>query len=120
MCKGRIVEQGTHAELMELRAIYFDMVQQQSVQETTTTMAISDGISIQNEFGENAVPGKLLMEFDAKPTQTTATTPQGPRNPEPCSTWNLALFVHSLNRKDGLLIILGLLFSVIAGASHPV
>ncbi|KAJ3962699.1 hypothetical protein N0V92_000593 [Colletotrichum tropicale] len=117
MCKGRIIEEGTHAELMELRATYFDMVQQQSVRDNTAKQ-ISDGISVQSGPDETTGSGKLLLELDAKYPQPTTTMPQDPQGPS--STWNSALFVHNLHRKGRLQVNLGLVFSLIAGASHPV
>ncbi|KAF5494059.1 Sophorolipid transporter [Colletotrichum fructicola] len=117
MCKGRIIEEGTHAELMELRATYFDMVQQQSVQDNIAKQ-ISDGISVQSGPDETTGSGKLPLELDAKYPQPITTMPQDPQRPS--STWSLALFVHTLRRKGRLQVTLGLVFSLIAGASHPV
>jgi ATP-binding cassette subfamily B (MDR/TAP) protein 1 len=117
MRKGRIVEKGTHVELMELKQIYFDVVHHQGASETTEKVT-SEETSIRSDLDENTVSEVLPLNCDDKFTPATVTLLQGSQKPN--SMWSLAMFVHSLNRKDGLLVIFGLVFSLIAGASHPV
>ncbi len=117
MRKGRIVEEGTHVELMQLRTIYFDMVHHQGAHETTDKETLEE-TSTQSVLDENTISEILPLNFDDKSTPATGTLLQGPQ--EPSSMWSLVMFVHSLNCRDGLLVIFGLVFSLVAGASHPV
>ncbi|EMD59099.1 hypothetical protein COCSADRAFT_165319 [Bipolaris sorokiniana ND90Pr] len=117
MRKGRIVEEGTHVELMELRKTYFDMVNHQGAHKTTDKEILEES-SIQSDLEENAVSEILPLNSDDKSTPVTTTLQHDPQKPS--SMWNLAIFVHSLNPKDGLLVAFGLGFSLVAGASHPV
>ncbi|KAK2030382.1 P-loop containing nucleoside triphosphate hydrolase protein [Colletotrichum zoysiae] len=116
MSKGRIVEQGTHAELMEQRAVYFDMFQQQSVP-VTTHQDTPDMIPDQRHLGDEF--GSVQRSSDAEERHTEATIALLQHPQEPTTIRSLALFVHRLNKGNDLLILLGLVFSVVAGASHP-
>ncbi|KAJ5058639.1 P-loop containing nucleoside triphosphate hydrolase protein [Bipolaris maydis] len=117
MRKGRIVEQGAHVELMGLKSIYYDMVNHQGAHETKDKEVL-DEASIQSALEEATVSEILPLNFDDKPTPATVTPLQDLK--EPSSMWSLAMFVHSLNRKDSHFVIFGLVFSLVAGASHPV
>lgn len=117
MHKGRIVEEGTHVELMKFGTIYFDMVRHQGAHATADKETLEE-IYIQSVLDKNFVPGILPSNFANKSTPATVTLLQGPQ--EPSSMWRLAIFMHSINRKDIILLIFGLVFSLVAGASHPV
>jgi ATP-binding cassette subfamily B (MDR/TAP) protein 1 len=116
MRKGSVIEEGSHAELMRQGTVYFDMVHQQGADETANEDAPEEP-PIRMVSNENALLEKLPLDIEDKHTRAT-TLVQDPR--ERSSIWNLAVFVHSLNPKDGLLVLSGLAFSLIAGASHPV
>lgn len=114
MSKGRIAEQGTHAELLKRGSIYSDMVRQQSVQ-STLEGGTSNGIPSKSELDEKASSKQLQIAGGI--TERAVTMPEQAK--ESSSIWSLVRFVYSLNREDGVLIFLGLLSSVVAGASHP-
>ncbi|KAK1976431.1 P-loop containing nucleoside triphosphate hydrolase protein [Colletotrichum cereale] len=115
MSKGRIVEQGTHTELMKRASIYSEMVQQQSVHDDTEKEVV-DEASFRRGLEETSHSKSL--PFVKESAGDVATIPE--QAIESSSIWSLARFVYDLNNDDRILILFGLFFSIVAGASHPI
>ena len=113
MANGRIVEQGTHENLMNLGSIYSEMVRQQSVQDGLGH-GDSDERAHSSQSGEKA---RSQLSSTVEVRQGSAAT--SPSQKVSTSIWGLARFVYGLDPNSVPLILGGLGFSVVAGASHP-
>ncbi|EFW98992.1 ABC multidrug transporter mdr1 [Grosmannia clavigera kw1407] len=114
MSEGRIVEQGLHTTLMEYDGIYSKLIQHQSVQDPGRNRTEVD-VPLQEGVDKDVSPRH--SELIKQSTGSTATILE--EKTTASSIWSLALFVFGLNPKGRTLILLGALFSIVAGASHP-
>ena len=137
MQEGRIVEQGTHDELLARNAAYFNLVQAQRIGDHREAEE-----PLEDE--KNAVIEKQLSKV-----HTNSSTSDVPIDPEDeklalgkagtkssvssqvlhsrsqekekqYSLWFLIKFIASFNKTEWKLMCVGLLFSIFAGAGQPV
>ncbi|KAF2475413.1 leptomycin B resistance protein pmd1 [Lindgomyces ingoldianus] len=114
MAKGKIMEQGTHDELLNLGGIYQSLVQ---AQELSSKILPSGRVAIMEKEGEIVSdPEKLNL------VRTTTTKPVSIKAPtkddnEDYSTWELVKFSWSMNAKEHKIMLVGFLFCVLAGAA---
>lgn len=145
MSRGRIVEQGTHDELIDRRAAYYNLVEAQKIaaakeDQTEDDSAEDDGAEdwskTERELSRAATKDKggvfesdpddanLRSKLSRTQTEKSASsvvlqnrkTEEGKRYP----LWTLIKFITSFNKKEVHWMILGLFFAVIAGAGNPV
>ncbi|KPM43152.1 Leptomycin B resistance protein pmd1 [Neonectria ditissima] len=136
MAHGKIVEQGTHDELLQKQGVYFDLVTAQNIARRSDVPEDGEPSS-QNEEEEFVKPD--LKESWSKegdgvqgPGLTKAhrisTSPSaivlGPRidaSPEANhSLWASAKFIASFNKNEKIAMVTGLFFSIISGGGTPV
>ena len=126
MSRGRIVEQGTHDELLEKQGAYYNLVDAQRISaendeknaevtldepEEEMIQSSSPGKTFTNEKLERMATGKSISSAVLE-SRGTGSGPQ-------YSLWTLIKVVGSFNRKEVHLMLIGLFFSIIAGGGNP-
>ena len=126
MSRGRIVEQGTHDELLEKQGAYYSLVDAQRIsaendeKNAEVTLDDSEEEMIQSSSPEKTVTNEKLEPMTTGKSISSAVlesrgTDSGPRY----SLWTLIKVVGSFNRKEIHLMLIGLFFSIIAGGGNP-
>lgn len=108
------MEQGTHQALMQKGELYCQMVGNQNMQAAMPHALESDKTLTKQE----ALPKVVTMEVSSDFGHESGSQPDS-KPSAAVSIWSLALFVFRLNSKDLPLILCGLGFSIMAGASFP-
>ncbi|KAJ4859708.1 ABC transporter transmembrane region domain-containing protein [Trichoderma breve] len=127
MSHGRIIEQGTHVELINSKGHYFDLVSAQDILGT-------DALTIdtqEQQLGEKEqrlirdIPtdfgGDIKMHHVESPT--TEASQKADSNHEigkGYSLWTLIALIKSFNDPEWKIMITGIVFSIICGATYPV
>ncbi|KAF1836489.1 leptomycin B resistance protein pmd1 [Decorospora gaudefroyi] len=120
MALGRIVEQGTHHDLINQGGVYASLVQ---AQELTSKINPSNRISLLNDpekpMDSQAEENKLVLartatsapsEFLAKKNQTD----------KEYGTWELIKFSWEMNKGEHMTMTIGLVFSFLAGCNPAI
>ncbi|KAK5130751.1 hypothetical protein LTR08_001696 [Meristemomyces frigidus] len=133
MTAGRIVEQGTHDALIELKGAYYNLVVAQMIAQQNTSED-EDGTPILDEKDANvlATPADEEKEFEADPddlelgrtkTQQSVSSKVLKNNQQPVdhkySLWQLIKLVGSFNKNEWYFMAIGLFSSIINGAGNP-
>ncbi|KAL3486456.1 P-loop containing nucleoside triphosphate hydrolase protein [Aspergillus germanicus] len=122
--RGRIVEEGSHEELIEKAGAYYRLFEAQRIRQDIAegNRAISpisfmtdDTSQTRFGFGSLADVSLIPMNVDEKSSETTPLREQK----RPPAIWSLLRMVAGLNRPEIKLMSLGLLCSVLAGGGTP-
>ncbi|KAH7130253.1 P-loop containing nucleoside triphosphate hydrolase protein [Dendryphion nanum] len=113
MAKGRIVEQGTHDELIALRAVYHSLVQAQEL--TSKILPESKQIVTLQKEGEIVIQDEKL-ELTRTATTRAVSAKATPTTHKDQTTWQLAKFSWNMNSGEHLLLILGFILSFLSGS----
>lgn len=137
MSSGRILEQGSHDDLLERRGAYFNLVDAQRISEEREEQNFSEETARSDEMEEELVKASTLEKqrtFEPDPADLelgmnrTATGKslssvvlQGKKaGPQAqYSLWTLIKLVGSFNRQETYLMLIGLFWSIIAGGGNP-
>lgn len=138
MSRGRIIEQGTHDQLLEKRGGYFSLVEAQRIsadkeQEESVEVSASEEelekplskTSTGKNAGYQADPDdanlgeKLNRTVTGKSISSLALQSRKPGSRSPYSLWTLVKVTASFNRHDVTLMLVGLFWSIIAGGGNP-
>lgn len=138
MSQGRIVEQGTHDELLERRTAYYNLVEaqriaaqkeEQNAEETARldaqeeelyrpqTKQRSDAIEVDPD--DVNIGNKLNRTASEKSLSSVILQKRNADDGPRYSLWTLIKVVGSFNRKEPMLMLLGLFCSIIAGGGNP-
>ena len=127
MSRGRIVEQGTHDELLEKQGAYYNLVDAQRISaendEKLAEMTLDDS---DEEVTHSSSPEKTLTNeklermATGKSISSAVLESRGTGSGSQYSLWTLIKVVGSFNRKEVHLMLVGLFFSIIAGGGNPV
>lgn len=126
MSHGRIIEQGTHVELINSKGHYFDLV---SAQDILGSDALTIDAREQLEEKEQHLFDEIPTDFgsDIKmhhaESPTTEILQKATSNHETekgYSIWTLIALIKSFNDPEWKIMISGLIFSIICGATYPV
>ncbi|PHH55626.1 ABC transporter fmpD [Ceratocystis fimbriata CBS 114723] len=132
MSAGRIVEQGTHDELLELRGAYYKLV---SAQEISRSVEAKGSEEQERELAE--IDDQVTRELSRK--ETSAAAPESIKMTKSAtgmsfvgsftgsqkggehnySLWTLIKLIASFNRDEWPLMVGGLIFSMICGGGNP-
>ena len=135
MQEGRIVEQGTHDELLDRRSAYFNLVTAQRIGEQSmeddpereeAVMVEKELTRVQSSMSGSKIPVDPDDEKLALGKSTTGNSissrilvnhshDDGHR----FSLWFLIKFIASFNKSDWMFMILGLTFSIVSGGGQP-
>jgi ATP-binding cassette, subfamily B (MDR/TAP), member 1 len=122
MEKGRVIEQGTHDELMTRQGAYHKLAKAQQFtgefkrqRRSEYEIEVEKAFSIE-DFNWDAdrltlLSNRSLLMGDVSPTENTTTNQY--------SLWTLIKQVVSLNREEIPIALVGLFFSIIAGGGIP-
>ncbi|KAL2787334.1 P-loop containing nucleoside triphosphate hydrolase protein [Aspergillus keveii] len=133
---GTITEQGTHDELVDHGGTYFKLVEAQRLNEEKEAAALDDEEDIDTEETKaeiariktaTSASSSLDDEEKAaigrtgthKSVSSAILAKKGPEKRQKYSLWSLLKFIASFNRPELLYMIIGLVFSVLAGGGQP-
>lgn len=145
MSQGRIVEQGTHDELLEKRGAYYNLVTAQAIaavnemtaeEEELLTKEETDGIllrksstrgSASKAAGPSGVPedpeddirAKLNKTQSQQSASSMALAARKKEAEQKYSLWTLIKVIASFNREEWKLMVIGFFFSAICGGGNP-
>lgn len=136
MQEGRIVEQGTHDQLLERQGAYYRLVEAQKIavvsgptEEEQATMDAEDELIRQNsktgkEFiadpDDVNIANKLNRTASAKSQSSLVLQQRKPESERDYSLWQLMKVIYGFNKKEAHYMLLGLFWSIICGAGNPV
>ncbi|KAM6523090.1 hypothetical protein FSOLCH5_003709 [Fusarium solani] len=136
MSEGRIVEQGTHNDLLERRGAYFNLVSAQNIaaaeEMTAEEQAVIDEehetilrkITTTNQGGiiadpDDNIAAKLDRTASSKSKSSLALQGQKTEDEQKYSLWTLIKLITSFNGPEWKLMLIGLFFSAICGGGNP-
>ncbi len=138
MSEGRIVEQGTHDELLEKRMAYYKLVEaqrisaekeEQDAEKTALLEEVDTEIHKTTSIGPNGTyeadpdDEKVRNKLDRTTTEKSASSVAIQKKSKDAgseySLWTLIKVVGSFNRKETWLMLVGLFWSIIAGGGNP-
>lgn len=145
MSQGRIVEEGNHDELLEKRGAYYKLVSAQKIaavneltaeeeaeiddmeegvlmRKTTTKSSYKDAVDTEAGYAvdpDDDIGARLNRSSTQKSASSLAFAARQKRAPQKYGLWALIKLIASFNKKEGKLMVVGLLFSAICGAGNP-
>ena len=128
MSQGRIIEQGSHDELLERKTAYYNLVEAQRISAANEEKQFEeDAHSVIDEVDleKSASPEKVAMREKLERTATGKSVSSAILEKKPSdrgrqySLWTLIKVVGSFNRPEAWLMLIGLLFSIVAGGGNP-
>jgi ATP-binding cassette subfamily B (MDR/TAP) protein 1 len=120
MALGRIVEQGTHQQLIELNSVYASLVKAQELTSKIKPVDRTSDISgSEKPMGVEADEEKLAL------VRTTTTAPsefltKKDESEKEYGTWELIKFSWKINKGEHFTMTIGLVFSVLAGSNPAI
>ncbi|KAF2488594.1 ATP-binding cassette transporter ABC4 [Lophium mytilinum] len=135
MDKGKIVEQGTHDQLLDKRGMYWSLVEAQRFASSETTEKFDEMGDLESEDSDNPFtdPSVTEVEFydhdmdkkisrrqSARSVSSQILGDELPEKPKTYSMWTILKFIWSFNIKEWKLMSTGLFFCIIAGGGNPV
>jgi ATP-binding cassette subfamily B (MDR/TAP) protein 1 len=138
MAEGRIVEQGTHDELLMRKGAYYSLVEAQKIAQTKELNpeeqaeidARDDELVRQKSLGEDTlgydedpddknVSNKLNRTQSAISQSSLALQRRHTEGQQEYSLWTLIKLIGSFNKTEVHWMLLGLIFSVVCGGGNP-
>lgn len=121
MSHGRVVEQGTHNDLLQKQSMYYELVEKQRMSTErgifVESNELSELLGLKSEGNES---DKCRLEVGqhqgAENCEKSSEVKAGSRE---YSLWQLIKFVANFNKEETLTMIWGLFFSIITGAGNP-
>lgn len=137
MEKGKIIEQGTHDDLLDKHGQYWALVEAQRFASSEATVQKYDDMGdldsdsedgnpftdpsvTEVEFYDQDLDKKVSRRQSAKSVSSMIIGDQLPEKPKKYSMWTILKFIWSFNLKEWKLMLTGLFFCIIAGAGNPV
>lgn len=138
MSQGRIVEQGTHDELLERRSAYYNLVvaqriaaqkEEQNAEETARldaqeeevfrTLTKERSTAFEVDPDDVNIGNKLNRTVSEKSLSSVILQKRNAEGGGRYSLWTLIKVAGNFNRKEPMLMLFGLFCSIIAGGGNP-
>jgi ATP-binding cassette subfamily B (MDR/TAP) protein 1 len=138
MQEGRIIEQGTHDQLLEAQGAYFRLVEAQKISQVNNTVTAEEQEAIDADDEKLArhisettgqdyiedpddknIANKLNRTATEKSQSSVALQGRTPEGEKKYSLWTLIKLVASFNRKEMHLMLVGLFWAIICGGGNP-
>ncbi|OAA38044.1 ABC multidrug transporter Mdr1 [Metarhizium rileyi] len=136
MTSGRIVEQGTHDELLEKKGAYYKLVSAQNIAAAEDLTAEEENcineedeelirkMSTQKDHQftvdpDDNIAAKLRRSSTQKSASSIALQKSKPEGAKKYGLWTLMKLITSFNAPEWHLMILGLVFAAICGGGNP-
>lgn len=128
MSQGRIVEQGSHDELLEKKLAYYNLVEAQRISAENEEKNAEENAKIdesEGEFAGSLTPEKeissekLERSTTGKSVSSAILESRNSSSGRQYSLWTLIKVVGSFNKKEVHFMLVGLVFSIISGAGNP-
>ncbi|KAJ5466700.1 ABC multidrug transporter mdr1 [Penicillium diatomitis] len=142
---GTIVEQGTHDDLIETAGPYSKLVEAQRINEEKEADALNEDIldddsddsslnkqhlarvksvasgstPVRDEEAEAMFPEDIHRENTRKSVSSMVLAKSGPEAKPKYSLWTLIKFIASFNKEEWKYLVVGLVFSCLAGGGQP-
>jgi ATP-binding cassette subfamily B (MDR/TAP) protein 1 len=119
LSKGRIIEQGSHDELLQRKGSYFQLVETQRLSSHNARIdsnSLGGGQAVNH--GRTEGEWGHAQEDPDRGSQDRCPALKASRQPDNCthySMWTTVKFIAAFNRKETHPMMLGLLFSIVAG-----
>jgi ATP-binding cassette subfamily B (MDR/TAP) protein 1 len=117
MAKGKIVEQGTHDELLSKQAVYHSLVQAQEI--SSRILPEDPGSEEKNDNIAEEEKFNLVRTITTKSAKGSIPTKKATEEKE-YSTWELAKFSWQMNQKEHLIMIVGFLACIGGGTNASI
>ncbi|KAK9236108.1 P-loop containing nucleoside triphosphate hydrolase protein [Lipomyces kononenkoae] len=115
MRTGKIVEQGTHTELLDKKGEYYSLVQAQTIEALKETSDSSDSTA-DAEVDENS--GIELEKLNTKRSVATALFHRKVEVTKPASVVDVLSMLYRISQRDLALLLLGLWAGAITGMAY--
>ena len=128
MSQGRIVEQGSHDELLEKRSAYYNLVEAQRISAANEVKKAEENAQIEEseeELVTSLAPEKTISREKLERSTTSKSVSSAILQSRKSSSrpqyslWTLIKVVGSFNKKEVHYMLVGLVFSIIAGGGNP-
>ncbi|KAL5362736.1 P-loop containing nucleoside triphosphate hydrolase protein [Aspergillus floccosus] len=140
LVSGRIVEQGTHDELVDKKGTYHSLVEAQRINEERDAENLNPDDDLdEKEFTEEEMVrikttgtnsasledeevntfNQMARSGTHKSVSSAILAKKGPEVQQKYSLWALIKFIASFNKPEILYMIIGLIFAVLAGGGQP-
>lgn len=138
MSEGRIVEQGSHDQLLEKKGAYFNLVEAQRISAEREERNAEENSSLEETeedlvkeitkkksvpvAAESADPdfgNSMGRSVTEKSVSSVVLQGKHANSKAQYSLWTLIKFIGSFNKKEIHLMLIGLFFSIIAGGGNP-
>jgi len=142
MTEGRIVEQGSHNELLAMKAAYYHLIEAQKIAETNEPtaeeQAIVDaqddelvrklsknrsrsesGAGYMEDPDDKNIANKLNRTQSEKSQSSLALQGRNADGSHNASLWTLIKLIASFNKTEWKWMVVGLFFSIICGGGNP-
>lgn len=128
MADGRIIEQGTHSQLLDKKATYYNLVEAQQIaavvqgkdEEEIDLIEEKDVLQRIPTSRSDGHPGLLRTTTTKSISKAVLEQESSSHETKQFGLWTLMKLVGSFNKKETGIMIFGLCASIIAGAGHPV
>lgn len=135
MAQGRIMEQGTHDELLERKSAYYNLVQAQRITAEEKAQDAEKASIVEQELFrvQSSAKGsivavdpddeKLKYQLDRTDTKRSILSmilsKRKTKSSTKYSLWTLIKEIAKFNRSEWHYMVIGLLFSILAGGGQP-
>ena len=128
MSRGRIVEQGSHNELVERKGAYYNLVeaqrisaekQEQNAAEANEPDSLEEELKKMPTLTEKESSQRLDRVATEKSVSSMILKSKQPTKGPQYTLWTLIKVVGSFNKPETWLMLLGLFWSIIAGGGNP-